>query len=189
MPDETTKNDAVVSSTLNDTTPVVSSSTPSKTASVQKVTQQNTQKKSVMPVKKQMPFIIKPAMPTNVDKVLNLIGKFETAVAANEETISAWINLCNYLNRTNDPKVFQSFYVWFAKHLKDYTSPEIALNGVHNIQNGKTKTRVSSTHQCFEELARVLASKNSHYRFTLKAMQAMEISEFLARWFLSRGSR
>lgn len=129
-----------------------------------------------------------PQNPTNVDKLNNLIKKFETTLGEKKDTISDWINLCNYLNKTNDPKVFQAFYVWFAKHLTDYTSATIALAGVHNIQNANTKTRVSSTHQCFEELSRVLASRTAHYRFTMKSMQAMAISEQLARWLLTKGT-
>lgn len=127
--------------------------------------------------------------PSNVDKLQTLIQKYESALKEKSETITSWINLCNYLNRTNDPKVFQVFYVWFAKHLKDYTSADVALAGVHTIQNANTKVRVGSTHQCFEELVRVLSSRNSHFRFTVKAMQGMAISDTLARWFFTKTTK
>lgn len=185
MANETTNsNDIVVSSSIPENT---QSNTPDTTTMVHKAIVPPMQKKQNIP--QQKPVMKTSMNQTNVDKLKNLILKFETNYKEKKETITDWINLCNYLNRTNDPKVFQEFYVWFAKHLKDYTSAEIALAGVHNIQNANTKIRVGSTHQCFEELARVLASKTAHYRFTIKSMQAMAISETLAKWLLGKSAR
>ena len=126
---------------------------------------------------------------TNVDKIMNLEMDFERALKAKQETIGIFINMCNYLNRTNDPKVFLQFSVWFNRKLDTSMRCDVALRGVHTIQNKKTKTLVSAVHQCFEELSRVLRSRpRSHYRFTLRAMQAMEISERLGKWILERAA-
>ena len=125
---------------------------------------------------------------TNVDKIKNLTAKFEEAYGKREETIGILISICNYLNTTNDPKVFREFSIWFSKNcVGGCMDDQNALKGIHTIQNKKTKTRVEATHQCFIELARVLRSNpRSHYRFTMKAMQAMEISETLGTWVLKR---
>ena len=126
---------------------------------------------------------------TNVDKIMNLELDFERAIKDKQDTIGIFINICNYLNRTNDPKVFLQFSVWFNRKLSTIMACDVALRGVHTIQNKKTKTLVSAVHQCFEELSRVLRSRpRSHYRFTLRAMQAMEISEQLGKWILERAS-
>ena len=127
--------------------------------------------------------------PTNVDKLTKLITAYTTAYQKKESTMIHWINLCNYLNRINDPKVYQEFYAWFARNLEELTNPAVALLGVHNIQDARTKTMVSSIHQSFEELARVIRNRSKHYRFTLKAMQAMCVSESLGRWILRKAEQ
>lgn len=196
MPDELTNSSSIVaSSTLEGTqsaniTPPIAAISKPVTPPTPKKSNTTSNKLAANPPSQKTEVKKQPVMPTNVDKLQNLVSKYEASLNDKKETITDWINICNYLNRTNDPKVFQGFYVWFSKHLKDYTSPEIALSGVHTIQNANVKTRVSSTHQCFEELARVLASsKKAHFRFTVKSMQAMAISESLARWLLSKGVR
>lgn len=198
MPDENTNSSSAV--VVSDSIPNNSSTalTTELAADIKIVAPPVTVQSRTAPTRRTIPtpppsvkakVMTKPLNPSNVDKLQNLISKYEATLKENKETITDWINLCNYLNRTNDPKVFQAFYIWFAKHLKDYTSAEIALSGVHTIQNANTKVRVGSTHQCFEELARVLSSsKKSHYRFTVKAMQGMAISESLARWFFTKTS-
>lgn len=148
--------------------------------------------KSVEKPKKEVP--VKKAAPvarqnSNVDKITNLVSKFEQAFDKHEDTIGILINICNFLNITNDPKVFQSFTLWFMKNSSSYMDDQVALRGIHTIQNKRTKTRVEATHQCFVELARVLRSKpRSRYRFTVRAMRAMEISERLALWIIQRAS-
>ena len=127
--------------------------------------------------------------PTNVDKLAKLITAYTTAYQKKESTMIHWINLCNYLNRINDPKVYQEFYAWFARNLEELTNPAVALLGVHNIQDARTKTMVSSIHQSFEELARVIRTRSKHYRFTLKSMRAMCISESLGRWILRKAEQ
>lgn len=128
-----------------------------------------------------------PQVTSNVAKLNTLTKAFEDAFNSKEDTITALINIVNYLNRSNDPKVFSAFTGWFASHLDDCMNPQVALRGIHTVQNKRIKTRVPATHQCFEELVRVLKSRpRSHYRFTLKAMQAMEISETLGKWILKR---
>ena len=126
---------------------------------------------------------------SNVDKIKFLTTKFEEAYNNREETIGVLISICNYLNTTNDPKVFQTFLGWFTRHIETCMNDQEALRGIHTIQNKRTKTRVEATHQCFIELARVLRSRpRSHYRFTIKSMRAMEISERLAMWLIQRAS-
>ena len=153
-------------------------------------TQTYNKKKDVKPTpgKTQVQEATKPIVSENVRKLNNLLDQFQTAYDNKEDTIGTLINICNYLNRTNDPKVFAAFTGWFAKNLDNgCMNCQVALRGIHTIQNKRTKTRVGATHQCFEELVRVLRSKpKSHYRFTLKAMQAMEISETLGTWVLKR---
>lgn len=126
---------------------------------------------------------------TNLDKIKTLTSKFEQAFDKREETISSLISICNFLNTTNDPKVFQTFATWFMKNSATYMNDECALRGIHTIQNKKTKTRVEATHQCFTELARVLRSRpRGRYRFTIRAMRALEISERLASWLIQRST-
>ena len=126
---------------------------------------------------------------TNVDKIKSLTSKFEQAYEHRDETISILIGICNFLNTTNDPKVFQVFTTWFLKNSSGYMDDQVALRGIHTIQNKRTKTKVEATHQCFMELARVLRSRpRSRYRFTVRAMRAMEISERLSLWLIQRAS-
>ena len=148
-------------------------------------------KKPVAPVKtsvpKSEPVTVK--QNTNLDKIKTLTSKFEQAFDKREETISSLISICNFLNTTNDPKVFQTFATWFMKNSATYMNDEYALRGIHTIQNKRTKTRVEATHQCFAELARVLRSRpRSRYRFTLRAMRALEISERLGSWLIQRAT-
>ncbi|MBO4736583.1 MAG: hypothetical protein J5614_09355 [Paludibacteraceae bacterium] len=152
------------------------------------ISQPKKNKEPVKPMSKTLPsYNSKPAVSENVQKLNKLLEAFKTAYDSNEEYIGPLINICNYLNRTNDPKVFTAFTGWFAQNLDGCMNCEVALRGIHTIQNKRTKTRVGATHQCFEELVRVLKSRpRSHYRFTLKAMQAMEISENLGKWILRR---
>lgn len=133
--------------------------------------------------------VVTPKQNTNVDKIQTLIGKFEETFNKREDTIGILINICNFLNITNDPKVFQTFAIWFMKNSSGCMGDEVALRGIHTIQNKRTKTRVEATHQCFMEMARVLRSRTrTHYRFTVRAMKAMEVSERLALWLIQRCS-
>lgn len=130
-----------------------------------------------------------PKQSTNVDKLTVLTSKFDEAYDKNESTIGALISICNYLNTTNDPKVFKAFTTWFAQHSDTSMDDTRALRGIHTIQNKKTKTRVEATHQCFVELIRVLKMRpRGRYRFTVRAMRAMEISENLAQWIIYRAT-
>ena len=136
-------------------------------------TEETTAKPAVAPVRQN----------TNLDKLKKLEDQFEEAFNKKEDTIGTLISICNFLNTTNDPKVFQAFTTWFAQREETCMNEEVALRGIHTIQNKKTKTRVEATHQCFVELARVLRSRpRSRYRFTVRSMRAMEISERLAAW-------
>lgn len=194
MPDETTTSSASIQSNDISTSNTVSSSSVSSSVTAVEtnaVTPTVQAKKATIPVKKEIP--VKNVVPvkkymntqaTNVDKLNLLISAFTNAVDKKQDSITQWINLCNFLNRTNDPKVFDAFRVWFARHRQTYADCTVALHGVHTIQNANTKTRVSATHQCFEELVRALSSRTAHYRFSMKAMQAMCIGVDLARWIL-----
>ncbi len=147
--------------------------------------------KKVVPASKTLTLPTTPMKQnTNVEKIKNLTAKFEEAYSKREETIGILISICNYLNTTNDPKVFREFSIWFSKNSQlGCMDDENALKGIHTIQNKKTKTRVEATHQCFMELARVLRSNpKSHYRFSMRAMRALEISERLALWLIQRAS-
>lgn len=130
-----------------------------------------------------------PKQSTNVDKLTVLTNKFDEAYDNHEPTIGALISICNYLNTTNDPKVFKAFTTWFAQRSDTSMDDTQALIGIHTIQNKKTKTRVEATHQCFVELVRVLKLRpRGRYRFTVRAMRAMEISENLAQWLVYRAT-
>lgn len=183
MPDEITSSSASVQSSnvstsnVTPASPVISTKVITPTVQAKKT--QVTQKKD-NPTSK----VETRSYTTNVDKLNLLISAFTNAVDKKQDSITQWINLCNFLNRTNDPKVFDAFRVWFARHRQTYADCTVALRGVHTIQNANTKTRVSATHQCFEELVRALSSRTAHYRFSMKAMQAMCIGIDLARWIL-----
>lgn len=183
MPDEITSSSAsaqssnVSTSNVTPASPVISTKVITPTVQAKKT--QVTQKKD-SPTSK----VEARSYTTNVDKLNLLISAFTNAVDKKQDSITQWINLCNFLNRTNDPKVFDAFRVWFARHRQTYADCTVALRGVHTIQNANTKTRVSATHQCFEELVRALSSRTAHYRFSMKAMQAMCIGVDLARWIL-----
>lgn len=147
-------------------------------------------KKAVSDSKTTPPKPIPVKQNTNTDKIKMLTSKFEQAFDHREDTIGSLISICNFLNTTNDPKVFNVFTTWFLKNQNGYMDDQVALRGIHTIQNKRTKTRVEATHQCFVELARVLRSRpRSHFRFTLRAMRAMEISERLAQWIIQRSTR
>ena len=169
-------------------TPITSATeTPVKETPVEQPKKQPIYPSKMVSIPKDAPTA--PQATSNVDKLNTLTKAFEDAFNSKEETITALINIANYLNRNNDPKVFSAFTGWFAKHLDDCMDPQVALRGIHTVQNKRIKTRVPATHQCFEELVRVLKSRpRSHYRFTLKAMQAMEISETLGKWILKRAT-
>lgn len=183
MPDENVNSSNVVNDVTSSSNIVVSSVISTPNTSVKPTT-------TTTPVKTNMPkeTPVKKS-PTNTDKLDVLINTFVNTVDAKKESITQWINLCNYINSTNDPKVFQKFYTWFAQNKNKYTDCSVALNGIHNIQNANTKTRAGATHQCFEEMIRVRASRTAHYRFTMRAMQAMNISDTLAQWLLRSSER
>ncbi len=183
MPDEITSSSASVQSS-NVSTSNVTPASPVITTKV--ITPTVQAKKTQVTQKKDNPTskVEARSYTTNVDKLNLLISAFTNAVDKKQDSITQWINLCNFLNRTNDPKVFDAFRIWFARHRQTYTDCTVALRGVHTIQNANTKTRVSATHQCFEELVRALSSRTAHYRFSMKAMQAMCIGVDLARWIL-----
>lgn len=183
MPDEITSSSASVQSSNVSTSNVTPASPVISTKVITPMVQA---KKTQVTQKKDSPTskVEARSYTTNVDKLNLLISAFTNAVDKKQDSITQWINLCNFLNRTNDPKVFDAFRVWFARHRQTYADCTVALRGVHTIQNANTKTRVSATHQCFEELVRALSSRTAHYRFSMKAMQAMCIGVDLARWIL-----
>lgn len=138
------------------------------------------------------------AIPMNVRKLNGLIKAYEDKIPLQSrsdhsqyDSINAMIDLCNYLNRINDPAVFEAFLKYFQRNQNpgqpmDY---EVALNGIFLIQNKNTKTRVSATHSCFLELAEIRKSlKKRKYGYTVTAMKAMEISEPLAQWILTKAA-
>jgi len=155
-----------------------------------------------IPVVGQKPVVVKAqataAVPLNVRKLNGLIKAYEDKIPLQSrsdrsqyDSINAMIDLCNYLNRINDPAVFEAFLKYFQRNQNpgqpmDY---EIALNGIFMIQNKNTKTRVSATHSCFLELAELRKSlKKRKYGYTVTAMKAMEISEPLAQWILAKAA-
>ena len=157
---------------------------------------------TVVPVVEQKPAAVKaqvaPAIPLNVRKLNGLIKAYEDKIPLQSrsdrsqyDSINAMIDLCNYLNRINDPAVFEAFLKYFQRNQNpgqpmDY---EVALNGIFMIQNKNTKTRVSATHSCFLELAEIRKSlKKRKYGYTVTAMKAMEISEPLAQWILTKAA-
>jgi hypothetical protein len=157
---------------------------------------------TAIPVVGQKPVAVKAqttaAIPLNVRKLNGLIKAYEDKIPLQSrsdrsqyDSINAMIDLCNYLNRINDPAVFEAFLKYFQRNQNPGQSMdyEVALNGIFMIQNKNTKTRVSATHSCFLELAELRKSlKKRKYGYTVTAMKAMEISEPLAQWILAKAA-
>lgn len=151
------------------------------------------------PVAEQKPVVAKapvpaPAVPLNVRKLNNLIAQYEAKLPLQSrsdksryDSIHAMIDLCNYLNRINDPAVYEAFFRYFQLNQDTKMYHQVALFGVHTIKNLRIKTRVSATHSCFLQLCEVKKSKvKLPYEYTVKALLAMEIAEPLANWLVRR---
>lgn len=131
---------------------------------------------------------------TNVDKMKKLIENFEVAVKQNEAKnnkfpgIDAMISMCEFLNKTNDPAVFEFFFRYYMKNQEGTMFYTTALCGIHTIQNKVVKTRVSATNSVFQELARVRGLRKGTFHFTFNAMKLLCIGEPLAKWVISKAA-
>ena len=132
-----------------------------------------------------------PKINTNVAKLEKLIKDFEKTVEEDKakdqlKAILVFISISEYLNKTNDPAVFEYFFKYFLRNREGYMFYETALNGVHTIQNKNVKTRVSATHAVFLELVRVRGLQKATYHYTIDAMKLMRISETLGQWIIEK---
>lgn len=131
---------------------------------------------------------------TNVDKMKKLVENFESAVRQNDAKnnkfpgIDAMISMCEFLNRTNDPAVFEFFFKYYMKNQEGTMFYTTAMCGIHTIQNKVVKTRVSATNSVFQELARVRGLKKGTFHFTFNSMKLLCIGEPLAKWVISKAS-
>lgn len=106
------------------------------------------------------------------------------------DSIKKVIRICDYLNKTTDPDVFQRFLRYFLTNFDTTMYHEAFLCGVQTIQDKNTKSRVSGTYSSFLELCTIRRSKTRRpFTITLRSMRAMGISNALGVWLIDQAAK
>jgi len=106
------------------------------------------------------------------------------------DSIKKVIRICDYLNKTTDPDVFQRFLRYFLVNFDTTMRYEEFLCGIQNIQDKNMKSRVSGTYSSFLELCTIRRSKVKRpFTITIRAMMAMGISNALGVWLIDQAAK
>jgi len=186
--------------TMSENTSAVSSSiTSSSTVSSSNVSSATTPVTSNVTVKKASEVVVnkptEPVLTPNVKKIEKLLENYAAAVGRQSlvgngkyDSIAVMISIVEYLNKTNDPAVFEYFFRYFQRNQRGIMYHDKALYGIHTIQNKLVKSRVSATHAAFTELCRVRSLQKGVFNFSINSMKIMGMSEILGRWIIEKST-